>query len=107
MLITCQMGFEALLVRELNELLLRADDTWPHAAPAEVAPFEVVLDGPGYGDWRFVAGVGMEVADALQYAHESGVVHRDVKPANLLAVLNNGTITDVKISDFGSVLNLD
>jgi serine/threonine protein kinase len=34
------------------------------------------------------------------------LIHRDVKPANLLAVLNNGSITDVKISDFGSVLNL-
>jgi hypothetical protein len=27
-------------------------------------------------------------------------------PANPLAVLTNGTITDVKITDFGSVLNL-
>jgi eukaryotic-like serine/threonine-protein kinase len=35
-----------------------------------------------------------------------GLIHRDVKPANLLAVLTNGSVTDVKISDFGSVLNL-
>jgi serine/threonine-protein kinase len=38
-----------------------------------------------------------KVADGLDYAHEQGVVHRDVKPANLM-MLKNGT---VKITDFG------
>lgn len=38
------------------------------------------------------------VADALDYAHNQGVIHRDIKPANLLYSLRNDTL---KISDFG------
>ena len=55
---------------------------------------------------ELVVEIGFKCAMALSYVFRQGLIHRDVKPANLLAVLNNGTITDVKISDFGSVLNL-
>lgn len=53
-----------------------------------------------------VVEIGFKCAMALGYFYRQGLIHRDVKPANLLAVLTNGVITDVKISDFGSVLNL-
>jgi eukaryotic-like serine/threonine-protein kinase len=33
------------------------------------------------------------------------VIHRDVKPANLLAVMDGDQVVDVKISDFGSAFN--
>jgi serine/threonine protein kinase len=55
---------------------------------------------------ELIVEIGFKCAMALGYVYRQGLIHRDVKPANLLAVLTNGTITDVKISDFGSVLNL-
>jgi serine/threonine protein kinase len=55
---------------------------------------------------ELIVEIGFKCAMALGYVYRQGLIHRDVKPANLLAVLTNGAITDVKISDFGSVLNL-
>ncbi len=42
-------------------------------------------------------GIAAQVADGLAYAHAHEVVHRDVKPANIM-ILNDGR---VKITDFG------
>ena len=55
---------------------------------------------------ELIVEIGFKCAMALGYVYRQGLIHRDVKPANLLAVLHNNSVTDVKISDFGSVLNL-
>jgi len=48
-------------------------------------------------DYRSIAGHVAAVADALHYAHERGIVHRDVKPHNLIFAADGRLC----VSDFG------
>ncbi|HSI57102.1 MAG TPA: serine/threonine-protein kinase [Ideonella sp.] len=54
-----------------------------------------------------VVEIGFKCAMALAYVYRQGLIHRDVKPANILAIVDGNEVLDVKLSDFGSVLNLD
>jgi eukaryotic-like serine/threonine-protein kinase len=65
-----------------------------------------LVEGHSLGDWLYHLGrvsvgdavyVALAVGRALQYAHQSGLVHRDVKPDNILVTPTGG----IKLADLG------
>lgn len=62
----------------------------------EAEPLDDLVDREGPLAPERAAAVGLEVLDALEAAHREGVVHRDVKPGNVL-MANDGA----KLTDFG------
>ncbi|MHC4398473.1 MAG: protein kinase domain-containing protein [Planctomycetota bacterium] len=62
------------------------------------------IDRAGPLEVKEILRIGMQVAAGLAAAHAQGLVHRDVKPANLL--LEHG-VERVKITDFGLARTVD
>src|SRR5262249_45385089 len=55
------------------------------------------VEGNRLGYYRSVAQIGLQTASALAYAHARGIIHRDIKPGNLLL----DAAGNVWVTDFG------
>jgi serine/threonine protein kinase len=116
-------GDEAIRQRFAGEALAAAAVDHPHIIPVYAAGEG---DGYQYIAMRFVVGEDLHalvrregglsarrvaafispVASALDAAHEAGLVHRDVKPANILVDARPGWPEHVYLSDFGVARHL-
>jgi predicted Ser/Thr protein kinase len=56
-----------------------------------------ILKKQGRLSWDYVIDYALQMCEALQYAHERGVIHRDLKPANFLLTKSR----QIKLVDFG------
>ncbi len=106
------------VARFLNEARASADIKHPHVI--EISDFGELDDGTSYLVMEWLQGrsladrmgaarvpvtqalhIGRQIAEALEAAHQRGVVHRDLKPDNVFLVERDGDADFVKVLDFG------
>jgi len=64
-------------------------------------PLAAILRQEGELSWDRVLRIWIQVAEALQAAHDADVIHRDVKPSNVLLLQQPNGAEMAKICDFG------
>ena len=60
-----------------------------------------VLRSAGVLPWQRVVAVLVQLARAISCAHDRGVLHRDIKPHNVVLIEHSGRVDHVKLCDFG------
>src|SRR5574344_500738 len=56
-----------------------------------------IINKDGAISWKWAVNIAMQIASALELAHKSGIVHRDIKPHNII-ITEDGV---AKVTDFG------
>ncbi|NIN51110.1 MAG: protein kinase [Gemmatimonadales bacterium] len=115
---------EALLERFEREVQLTSELTHPNTI--DIYDYGRTSDGVLYYVMEYVEGISLDrlvethgpleasrtvalvtqVCGALAEAHDVGLIHRDVKPANLMICVRGGIYDFVKVLDFGLVKEL-
>ena len=56
-----------------------------------------IINSEGVLSWKWAINIAMQIASALELAHKNGIVHRDIKPHNII-ITEDGI---AKVTDFG------
>ncbi len=71
-----------------------------HETPNTSPTLGTIASPTGYTEAQ-AATIAIQLLSALSFLHSQGIVHRDVKPENILLVSDNDDDLTVKLSDFG------
>lgn len=85
------------------DIVRENDRTYLAMELVDALDLATIVQKHGPRDSTWMAGVALQVLGALEAAHQAGIVHRDVKPSNIMVRPDGG----VKLTDFGIAQAMD